>query len=239
MVDAAMVRTSGSRIGASTRRGIAAGLLATALGCGSTGDPWLVKREAKATGPWVAKPSERVASLERVRQDVARATPEQQAKVAQDISKALPGEPDPLIRIEMVRTLAEFPGDVATQAVLEALQDGDEDVRQAACEAAARRDAAVAVPALGKVLTDDADLDVRLAATRALGETRDPAAVAALAPALDQSDPAIQFRATESLKKVSGRNYGRDIAAWREFAQGRDPQPDSGTWMARMRNWFR
>lgn len=218
---------------------LAAGFLAAALGCGSPGSPWLVKREAKPPGPWVAKPSERVASLERVRRDAPQATPEQRAKVALEMSKALPGEPDPLIRIEMVRTLAELPGDVATQAVLEALHDGDEDVRQAACEAAARRDAAGAVAALGRVLTDDADTDVRLAAARALGETRDPVAVAALAPALEQSDPAIQLRAMESLRKVSGRNYGRDVTAWREYAQGREPQSNSGSLIARVREWFR
>lgn len=220
------------------RRLSLAALLALVVGCES-GDPWLVKREQKQPGPWVVKPSERMASLERVARDVKSATPEQQARVAQQLADALPAEPDPLIRIEMVKTLSAFPGDVATRAIAAALEDGDEGVRMAACSAIAKRDAATAVPALGKIASDDADTDVRLAATRALGETRDPSAVAALGTVLEQSDPAMQYRAMESLKQVSGRNFGHDVAAWREYAQGREPETGSESLMARVRDWFR
>ncbi|MDP7304261.1 MAG: HEAT repeat domain-containing protein, partial [Pirellulaceae bacterium] len=62
--------------------------------------------------------------------------------------------------------------------------------------------------------------DVRSAAARALGKFRgSEAAVQALAVALDDPNPAIQHRVTLSMGAVSGRSYGADVVAWREFAQ--------------------
>lgn len=243
----------------------ATALLTLLTGCTSS-EPWLVKRDAPTAGPVVTKPSERMESLERVAKDVRKATPEQRAQVAKQLSQALPAEPDPLIRIEMVRTLGEFPPDLAQAALVGSLEDGDEDVRMAACEAMARQvssylkesrwtsapaeanpHAEAAITALGKIVADDADIDVRLAATRALGglgvlspnsEKYRRSTIAALAPALEQSDPSLQFRAMESLKKVADRDFGNDVAAWREFAQGREPQRSSDSLASRVRNWF-
>ena len=56
-------------------------------------------------------------------------------------------------------------------------------------------------------------------AVKALGETADKAALAPLADALVDPNPAIQFRAQESLRAVSGRDYGNNVQAWREYAK--------------------
>jgi HEAT repeat protein len=100
------------------------------------------------------------------------------------------------------------------------VEDRNTSVRLQAVKAWGDRPAAEAVPVLAEVLASDTNTDVRLAATRALGQFRDPAAVRPLSVALEDSDPALQLRAVQSLKKITNRDLGADLAAWRRFARG-------------------
>ena len=75
------------------------------------------------------------------------------------------------------------------------------------------------------VLSGDVDTDVRLAATRALGKSKEPVAVAALGRALEDSDPAIQYRAVLSLRGATGENLGNDVRRWRQYVAGQQPTP--------------
>jgi HEAT repeat protein len=43
-------------------------------------------------------------------------------------------------------------------------------------------------------------------------------AIPVLAEALEDPDPAVQYRAVAALKQVSGRDLGNDVNAWREWA---------------------
>jgi HEAT repeat protein len=101
-----------------------------------------------------------------------------------------------------------------------AVQDKDRQVRLRAVEAWAKRPGADAIPVLAETLASDTDFDVRLAATRTLGRFRDPTAVQPLSVALEDSNPALQYRAVESLKNITGRDFGSDLDAWRRFARG-------------------
>ena len=47
--------------------------------------------------------------------------------------------------------------------------------------------------------------------------------VEALALALEDNNPALQVRATESLRGVTGENIGRDVAAWKRFILQSNP----------------
>jgi HEAT repeat protein len=105
-------------------------------------------------------------------------------------------------------------------AVLQAaLGDTEVDVRVAACHAWGQRKGPEAVEHLTRVIASDTNIDVRLAATRALGETRERGAIAPLAEALVDADPAMQHRAVESLRSVTGEDFGSDVNAWRQYAQ--------------------
>jgi len=104
------------------------------------------------------------------------------------------------------------------------LKDPDANVRVTACEALGRRKGPVAVEGLAETLKSDLDKDVRLAAVRALGETKDPAAREALGVALDDPDPAMQYRAVMSLRLVTGQNFGNDVARWKAYVKG-EPAP--------------
>ena len=79
--------------------------------------------------------------------------------------------------------------------------------------------------------------DVRLAAAKALGETRNPAAVPALGEALADADPAMQYRAVLSLKQATGKDLGNSVDRWQQYVKGEQPAP-APTLGERIRNWF-
>ena len=69
-------------------------------------------------------------------------------------------------------------------------------------------------------------MDVRMAATKALGKMKSPEAIQGLAVALEDRDPAMQYVAVESMKTVTGKDYGPNVEAWRQVATGGTPPPE-------------
>ena len=128
---------------------------------------------------------------------------------------------------------------MADTVIEAASEDDSADVRMTACEVLGRRGGPQAIRLLSKTVASDINADVRLAATRALGETGDPAAVAGLGVALEDGDPAMQYRAVLALKKVSKEDFGRDVGLWRQYVRGENPAPPQPTSLAeRIRNLF-
>ena len=77
------------------------------------------------------------------------------------------------------------------------------------------------------MLRADVNPDVRLAAAKALGETKSPEAVPALGEALTDTDPAMQYRAVLSLQKVTGKDLGNDVGRWQQYVKGQQPTATS------------
>jgi HEAT repeat protein len=97
-----------------------------------------------------------------------------------------------------------------------------------ACSAWGKRGGSEAVQLLAARYQADPELDVRLRALRELGTLGDKQAIPVLARALEDSDPAVQYRAVAALKKVSGRDLGNDVNKWREWAA--DPEGSAAEW---------
>ncbi len=117
------------------------------------------------------------------------------------------------------------------------MDDPDRQVRVAACEAWGRHGGdAQAVALLAEAMRSDVEADVRLAAARALGETKNPAATAPLGEALNDPDPAMQYQAALALKKTTGKDFGDDIGRWQRYVRG-EPEPTSSL-AERMRHLF-
>lgn len=165
----------------------------------------------------------------------------EQEDVSRKLAQYISQEQDTLVRSEILLCLAKFPTETAERMLLAGEQDPSPSVRETCCQAWRIRGGPKAVDFLSRQLLasgeiEDENRDVRLAAARALGELRDPAAIAALGKALESEDPALQYRAVESLRKVSGKEFGDDVAAWQEYAQGGSPRPLS--MVERVRRWF-
>lgn len=150
----------------------------------------------------------------------------EQREITDQLARQIQIEPDPLVRQAVVRAIAEFRTPMAQQVLQAGLSDQDEMVRVACCEELGERAENASVASLATALRTDKDMDVRLAATEALGNIKTPEAIQALTAALDDRDPALQFVGVQSMKRVTGKDYGPDVQAWRQVAAGQTPPPE-------------
>ena len=142
------------------------------------------------------------------------------------------------MREAIIRAAAQFRTPLAAEIVKAGLGDSSRVVRVACCQALGERAEPQSVPNLAKTLRDDDDMDVRLAAAEALGKIDSPESMAALVVALDDRDPAMQYVGVESMKSITGKDYGGDVAAWRQIATGGPPPtPDTPSIAERIREF--
>ncbi len=147
----------------------------------------------------------------------------EQREITDQLARQMQVEPDPLVRRAVVRAIAEFRTPMAQQVLEAGLADEDRAVRVACCRALGVRGEAASVATLANVLRNEKDIDVRLAAAEALGSIDSPESIQALVIALDDRDPALQYVGVQSLKAITGEDYGGDVEAWRTAATGGTP----------------
>jgi HEAT repeat protein len=152
----------------------------------------------------------------------------EQVEFTRKLVEQMLAEHDPRVRCGILDVAAEFDTPAAASICRGAMEDPDERVRMAACAAWRKRGGQEAVDLLATRYRTDAEIDVRLRALRELGQLGDKGAVPVLAKALEDPDPAVQYRAVGALKRVSGRDLGDDVNKWREWAA--DPDGSSQEW---------
>jgi HEAT repeat protein len=201
--------------------------LAAWSGCADIELPYWVPFQGPTadTMPGVVTPAQRIAELRKLSNQAASGSEADKARVSQELAAAIKTEKDPLIRMEIIRALGRYPGPAADAILKAALSDADSHVRIVACEAWGKRSDEHAVKLLAEVLQGDVDADVRLAAAKALGETKRPEATAPLGAALVDADPAMQYRAVLSLQQATGKDLGNDVERWRQYVKGETPEP--------------
>ncbi len=177
--------------------------------------------DLKRYGPTLDQREEATLSLGRRAESMA---PEEYARLAHELSVGVENEPNSRLRAAAVRALGHFDTPDTIAALKIAMHDGDSRVRIAACESWQTLKSADSTAALAELIGGDTNVDVRLAATRALGDfATSRAVIESLELGLDDPDPAIQHETVLSLKKVTGKDYGGDLAAWRTFIAGGEP----------------
>lgn len=131
-------------------------------------------------------------------------------------------------RIHAVQATSLISSPLAGDAMVVYLEDPNPEIRSIAAEGLGNLPAEQAVPMLQAVLEKENELDVRVAATRALGKfPRNQQATRALGIALADPAPVMQYRAMESLQKVTGKNLGSNAAKWRDYLAGQDVDEES------------
>lgn len=148
---------------------------------------------------------------------VIRAPVEDQQRVAQTISDVVLRDPILLLRLHGVSLLGKLDCPLAVQALQQASKDNSPDMRIAAINAWQARDPQTAIPELQSIIGSDTNIDVRLAATRALSNFKGQQAISATSLALEDDDPALQLRAVESLQRITGEPIGRDVSRWKQY----------------------
>ncbi|MBI2826367.1 MAG: HEAT repeat domain-containing protein [Planctomycetia bacterium] len=199
---------------------------------------WMAFGKKEEDGPKILTPHDKMVQMRELATRLPKYSPELQEQVAAELVQAIPHEQDPVLRAQILRTLGVCPTESAARILAAGLNDHNRDVRIAACDAWGKRGGPEATTELSRALTEDADIDVRLAAARNLGTVEHPNAIAPLGQALEDPDPAMQRRAMASLKQTSGRDYGNNVQAWREFVQGRQPAAPQESFVQRIFKWF-
>ncbi len=162
---------------------------------------------------------------------------QEQREYTDQLARQIQIEPDPIVREAIIRATGQFGTPLAYQIIEAGLRDESPQVRIACCQQLGQRAQVRSVSSLAAVLRDDEETDVRLAATEALGKIKDPTAIAAVAIALDDRDPALQFVGVQSMQSLTGKHYGGDVKAWRQVAAGESPpEPKPPSIAERIRN---
>lgn len=208
------------------------------FGCHSLPLPPFLAAESDQV-PGVTPPAERVAQIRQLALQAANADPQEQQRVAAQLAEAIRNEDDPMIRMEIVRAMGTVDAPLADRVLRAAVEDPSPEVRITAAEVWGRCGGKDAVEVLGQLLGSDLDIDVRLAAVRALGQIAEPSAVAVLGRVLDDPDPALQYRAVQSLKELTGKDLGNDVGRWQQYVRGELPADALRPSLAeRLRQWF-
>jgi HEAT repeat protein len=167
----------------------------------------------------VKTPDDRVKELRELAKTAGKKSPAEQEQITRELAIEIKEERDPSMRRALLRAIEPYPTPLALAVLLGGAKDSEIEVRRVACECLGRRGGVEAVQELSRVANSDTDLDVRLAAVKALGQTRDQTAMPALAEAVADNNPAMQDLAVQSLKNISGRDYGDNMEAWQELAK--------------------
>jgi hypothetical protein len=146
----------------------------------------------------------------------------QQREITDQLARQIQIESDPLVRQSVIKAIAEFRTPMAQQVLQAGLSDDSEAVRIECCNALGRRAETASVASLAAAMGGDNE-DVKMAAAKALGKIKSPEAIKALAVALDDRDPAMQYVGVQSLKSITGKDYGPDVQTWRQVAAGGTP----------------
>jgi HEAT repeat protein len=197
-------------------------------GCASWNPLKQREKSARDQEKYGATADTRIKKL-RERSQVVKAGSEQdRLEFTRELVSMMLEEHDPRVRCQILDTAAPFDTAAATAICTGALQDPHEMVRMKACEVWSKRGGEEAVALLATRFQADTEIDVRLRALKMLGELQDKQAIPVLARALEDPDPAVQYRAVTALKKVSGRDLGNDVNDWREWAA--DPESHKAEW---------
>jgi HEAT repeat protein len=179
-----------------------------------------------ALWPWDAKertsvitPGMRMASIREFGPRGRDADDAEQARICEQLAQQIRTEPDPIVRKTIQETIGEFKTPLANAVILAGLNDDDRDVRVTCCRLLGERNDPATIEPLGRLVAQDADLDVRLAAVDALGKMKSTATMPGLAAALKDRDPALQFAGVQAMKEATGKDdLGNDVEAWRQYA---------------------
>lgn len=189
-------------------------LFGAAMVAGCTSLPFQHKERTS-----IITPAMRIAAIRESAASVTDADPQEQASLVDDLASQIRTEHDPLVRLAIQESVAELHVPLAHQMLVAGLQDVDLDVRLTCCQMLGRRGEVESVPVLRSILASNAPLDLKLAATDAIGQINSTESVGALALSLKSRDPALQYAAVEAMKNLTEEDLGNNVADWLAFAE--------------------
>jgi hypothetical protein len=133
------------------------------------------------------------------------------------------GDPDPLVRSVAIRALNRARDPDARPIFVAALSDPNELVRLEGAKALLNLPDPAAMDALIRLVGNpEEDRDVRIAAAEALKHYKKIEVARALVPRLNERDFSVSWQARRSLRRMTGKDFFYNEAAWLEYIAGPD-----------------
>ncbi|TWT31574.1 HEAT repeat domain-containing protein [Blastopirellula retiformator] len=205
-------------------------LLLLVLGCtknGAISNPfgWGMIDDPADLAKYGPSPTQRRDDIRRLARYTEEMSDSERQLNASKLTQQLKDEQDPLLRMEILKALAALQTPSAQEGLRMGLYDSEPRVRVLAVETLVVGRDPKAVEELGDLIVRDRELDVRIAAAKALEQFDSAEARKALAPAIQDRDPALRYVAIQSLKENSQVDYGGDAEKWEAYAMGENPAP--------------
>jgi hypothetical protein len=178
--------------------------------------PW-TQRAWRQDEEYGATFTTRVAEFETLKAQIPSMPQEEKERWSNILSEMMDTETSPELRRLSVECLAMISSPIADEGLTKASEDKVDKVRITACKAWLQRKSDTSKKMLTQIAVSDQSPSVRIAALEALGETAGGVAKEAFEMALEDNDPAIQFQAAQSLKQITGEDFGGDIEAWQNY----------------------
>lgn len=138
-------------------------------------------------------------------------------RAAKPLANVLLSDSNEKVRLAAIEALDKVDGREEYRAVISALSDTDPEVRGYAAELLASWDIRDSLPTIIRMLKEDRPNITRASCAHALGVYKDIAASLALIQALGDEYKDVRIYALESLKRISGQNYGYDKDKWNHW----------------------
>ena len=170
---------------------------------------------------------QRMAELNLLKEQLPAMSATQQTAWAERLATIVANDASPELRARAVLTMGAIQSQETVEALNIASGDDNEKVRLAACKAWKSQQGAAARDMLLSLAQRDSETtSVRKAAVDSLAAFDEAEVRTALGRLLDDSSPAIQFQVAQSLKTMSGRDYGGDLESWKHYLAGENiPEP--------------
>lgn len=142
-----------------------------------------------------------------------------QETLCSELARQIRTEPDPIVRQAIQEAMGEIDLPLAQAVLAAGLNDENFDVQLTSCRVLGERGDPAAVDSLAEVVATSKEDDVRLAAVDALGLIKSPKTIPALALALKDGSPAMQYAGVQAMRRVSDEDVGDSVEAWRNYAK--------------------
>ena len=187
-------------------------------GCASISNPF--RNNDDTSDPLYAQTkSAKVDRIRAIGENANGADAQQREQQARQLADQIRTEDDPVLKLEMIRALQALAAPSSLEGIELALADSRPRIRLTACSALAKLNSSRAMDLLAATLANDSNLDVRVEATRGLANFKSQRALQALAIAVEDPNPAMQYTAVQAMRKVHSEDLGDNVQAWQQLAQ--------------------
>ena len=146
----------------------------------------------------------------------------EQAKWIPHLNQLIENDPNVEMRRLAVRAAGRISDPRSMDLIKRGLDDDAAKVRMQACSSLGNKSGDDAARLLVATIGTEGNLDVKHSAMEALGNFQSPIASQSLRTALVDSNPATKQLAMESLRGVTGKDYGDDPSVWIAALDGQE-----------------